>query len=572
MAVSADAFLDQYTPQAAPASAPPEPAPGLSADDYLNQFKPADDGKDKVKGFGTLDAGPSASEKLLTMLNAPFSGLANSGVNAAMGLGQILGGKDNSEKISNAKNILDQQNAEAMTDNTPAKIGFGAGEMAGNAAQFMGAAGPLEAATKGLSAIPKIGETLADYLPQAGAGALTGATQPAQNNDDRISNIEWGAGGGAAGKLAGNILGTQVTDPERATIMQTAKDFNIPVYRSQVAEATGGKPDLTSALGSFLKEIPGTGAGGKISEQTAAFNRAVNSTMGVTGDAVSPETLTAADTKIGQVYDTMKSKYNMVVDKPFLSKLTNIRQDIDDNLVDSQHAAALKQVNNVFKKVVNNASGQKSSGTGTITGEQYQNLRSNISGIMRGQNGSPQMGQLLNTLDAQFAKGMAPGDAAQFQQARGQYRNMLAVAKVVGNAPNEAISPAKLQGAVKNVFGNYAWSGGSDLERLARLGNVLKDNYPNSGTATRNQLWEAAKHVGGPAVTLGLTGAGGYEGEKEGGTFGALAGGAASLALARYGITPYLFSKMSRDPSIAAALMPALGATAPFSLGGGASR
>lgn len=400
------------------------------------------------------------------------------------------------------------------------RIGEGAGEIAGNVGQFM--------------AMPGISSTSAAiaYPANVAAGALLSGAQPVQNESQRGMNALVGGGSALAGRVLGGILGTQVTDPTKQAALKTAEDFNIPVYRSQISDNP-----LVKAGASFEKEIPGSGAKSAIESQVGKFNSAVLGTIGQEGNAVTPEAMKAADEQIGNVYETMKGKYDLNVTPQFENKLLELN-DAAKSLGDQGKEYALSnQVDHVMSKI----------NSGVIDGKTYQGMRSQIGRLLRGPNSSPELGQLQDLLDTHFQAGMTPEDAQVFQTARSQYRNMLSLEKVVANSPNEAISPAKLQGAVKNVFGDYAYSGDGDLQRLSRLGNLLKDSFPNSGTATRNQIYELAKHVAGPAVGVGI-GAG--EGYREGGSGGAIAGALLGFGANKFGITPYLYSKMSANPSL----------------------
>lgn len=517
---------------------------GLMAAQTHNNIVP--DSEEKKKDFPQ-----DAQAPVSTMLNAPFSGLLNSGVNAALGGTQAIAGglnaigvlpdalniggsdygyKAGNQGINDIKSIIDQQNADAMAGNVPAKVMNTGGEIAGNMALFAGTGG-----------------TNPGYAAPIASGMITGGAQPADNQIDRLKNAAISGGAALGGKVLGDIISPQVSDQTKQAALQTAKDFDIPIYRSQVSDSP-----VVKAAASFEKDVPFSGATGKVSDQVSAFNRAVNGTIGQTGDAVTPETLKDADKQIGDIYDKMTGKYNLKVTPDFEDKLLQLN-DSAKFLGDQNKSYALQnQVDNVMSKIRNDQ----------IGGSTYQGIRSQIGGLLRGQNGSPELGQLQDLLDSQFQQGMNVRDLTEFQTARSQYRNMLALEKVVANSPNEPISPAKLQGAVKNVFGNYAYAGGSDLERLARLGNILKDTFPNSGTATRAQLYDIAKHVAGPVIGMGI---GGAEGYHQGGTAGALAGAAGGLALNRMALTPFLYTKMSQNPALIQQLLPEISAAAPFS-------
>lgn len=498
----------------------------------------------------------SSTEKFLNAINSPFSGLENAAVDTAVGgaqgLSRVMGWNNVGDALKKFEQMKNESLNETLNDNPAATAGYVGGDIAGNVGLFNAAAG----ANPG-------------YLKSMAVGTGLGASQPAdKDNTDVLGysvptqavNAGIGGAGALAGKAMGNIFSSQINDPTKLAAVKTAEDFNIPIYRSQVSDVPA-----TRIGASFMKELPGSGAESLIDAQKGSFNNAVLGTIGQQGDAVTPEALNAADKQIGNVYDNMTSKYKMPVTQGFLQKLDNLENDVSSIGDQTKEHALQSQINTVRSKVQNALSGQPSSGQGVIDGQTYQGIRSRIGSLLRSQSGSPELGQLQSLLDDQFQGSMNSADSLIFQQARGQYRNLLALQKVVGNNPNEAISPGKLQGAVKNVFGNYAYGGGSDLERLARLGNLLKDSYPNSGTASRNQLWDLTKHIGATGLALGAGGELGRE-ETNSNPFGVAAGALGALGLSRYGLTPFLYSKMSSNPSAASTALSALGYSAPFSL------
>lgn len=324
--------------------------------------------------------------------------------------------------------------------------------------------------------------------------------------------------------LVGKAASPQVKDQTKIPAMLSAEKFDVPVYRNQLQDK-----GLLKATASLQREIPGSGAAGKIDAQTAAFNRAVNKTIGETGDAVTPERLGTAYDRISKVYDDITNKYNAKIDSGFEKKFFDLLDEGSAIGDTSKEHAFNTMAKNISDKIKN----------GELAGDTYQGIRSQIGRLMRGQTSSPELGQLQNLIDDQFSKSMSLGDRMRFKTARTQYRNMLALEDVVGRNPNAPIQPGMLQGSVKSKFGDYAYGGKSDLEELARLGNLLKDNYPNSGTAQRTAVLKGLKTAG----AIGGAGAIGYAGSENPEETAAGLGGA--LLLSRLGINPLLFQKMS---------------------------
>jgi hypothetical protein len=520
---------------------------------------------------------PASAGNFFDPITIPLAGAANSvadtalgGSQAAAALAHKVGLMPDStytpihEGINDIKQAKDTAAQNMYSENPFGGALYTGGDIAGNAAQYAATSAltPIKAAGTAAEAIPIIGKTLGKYLPSALSGAITSGAQPVQDESERGINAGIGAATSVAGQKIGNVLSTQVTDPAKQAALKTAEEFNIPVYRSQVSDSP-----LVQAAASVEKNIPGSGAGSKLDAQTMAFNKAVNGRLGVDsttldrngdplgahGNIVGPEALDAADHQISQTYNKITGKYNLTANQPFNDALNDIEKDGTENLVDSKASAFKQQINNIRNKIVNAASGAKSAGNGIIPGQIYQNLRSNISGIMRSGNGSPQLGKVLNLLDTQMAKGMTPDDASAFQAVRGQYKNMLVAEKAIKIDPNNPVTPARIAQGARNAFSDYAYGSKSDFAQLGRLGSMLTDKGANtSKTAVHNQFYDVIKHGIAPAIGAGVgAGEGYHEGGIAGGLTGAAVGATSALVGNRFGLAPYLYSKMSANPSIA---------------------
>jgi len=364
-----------------------------------------------------------------------------------------------------------------------------------------------------------------DYKPETTAGRYAQiATE--------VAPLAYGLGGAAkkglehlAEKGAGKLI-----NPENASLLETARQFDIPVFRSQVS-----KSQPTKMVGSFMKDVPLSGAEGRVTEQVEKFNNAVMKTMGG-GGQVTPENLGKTYDRLSGVYEDLTKKYNIPVTKALDDKLLELSEKAQVQLAgDPQKLDAFHKYWNL---TVDNMK------TGKIDGKTYQLVRSGIGRTLRGQNTSPELGQLQNLIDEHFQSAMNPKDAQKFLEARQQYRRMIAVEKVLKTGEKgQGVSPSKLQGAVKQVFGNYAYGGDDPLEKLARLGTILKDTFPQSGTAPRSLANDVAKELAkkGAGAVLGVGGAG------------------VPIAASRYLGTPYLYQDIAKSPAALANITRILG-------------
>lgn len=420
-------------------------------------------------------------------------------------------------------------------------------------------AGPLDI---GLQTIPAV-KNAAEYLGTKAANAVTGkSTQPnyvssppsaiegivkglgldyepkttmgkVAKGATELAPIVGGLGVGAAKKIASSA-GKLVTE-DNASLLDTARKFGIPVFRSQVSDS-----NPTKMAGSLMKDIPFSGTEGKISGQVDAFNNAVMGTMGGKG-SVTPENLGNAYDRISSTYKDLTGKYNIKVTPELDNKLMELAENAKIQLAGNPEK--LKAFNEYWNLTIDNMK------SGEIGGKSYQQIRSGIGNTLRSENTSPELGQLQNLIDDHFQANMPAEDAKRLQEARSQYRNMIAVEKVLKTGEKgHGISPAKLQGAVKQVFGDYAYGGQSDLEQLAQLGTILKDTFPQSGTAPRAAAMSLAKKIAG---TVGAGGAGVAAGASLPATIAGLGGG---MAAGRWGLTPYLYQNIAKNPQALAAI------------------
>lgn len=190
-------------------------------------------------------------------------------------------------------------------------------------------------------------------------------------------------------------------------------------------------------------------------------------------------------------------------------------------------------------------------GSGSMSGEAAKQTISNLGQVARGANSSPQLRQLRSLVNQQWASTMAPEDAQALQTADQQWKNLVALDGPVSRNPNGPISPTAVQAGVKNVSSDYSRDGGGQLGSLSRLGQLMGKNFPDSGTAANEKIMDMLKHVG-TAVAVGGGGAYIADSDKQSAPVRALqdlGGAGAAILAARYGISPYVFSKMSLSPS-----------------------
>lgn len=498
-------------------------------------------------GFGALDV----------YANAPFSGLLNAAVDAGLGGAQIgadildksgLYNNNLSQKISDFKKYKDADISQSMDNNTPAQVMYGGGNLAGNAEEFALLGGNAKLVGSAIDALPSIAQKTVSYAPALLAGGLSSALMPADNEEQRLNNAGFGAGAAGAGQILGNVLSTQIKNPEKLALMASAESNNIPLYRNQLSDSR-----FVKGLAAVLRNVPLSGSSGAKKAQVNAFQNAIGETVGLPAGSINSG-------RLGEAFDNLSNNYNTVKQNPFVGSPAF---DAEIQTLKTQAARGLpkgldqEKTFSHFVNVLDNTPAEAINAEGQVNGDYVKGLISDIRTAGRGSNSSPALNQLGTTINKQWAAGMLPDDAALTELTDQQYRNAISLEGPVGNNPNGPLNPSALQGGVKRVFDNYATGGDSQLENLSRLGQLTKDSFPDSGTAFHEKAFDALKHIAGVTAVGGTGALAGHEADS-GDHLGELGGIAAALAASRYGLSPYVFAKMSTKPSVSQSLAPAL--------------
>jgi hypothetical protein len=144
-----------------------------------------------------------------------------------------------------------------------------------------------------------------------------------------------------------------------------------------------------------------------------------------------------------------------------------------------------------------------------LTGEQYQQFRSDIDRAARGALTDPDrmhaLQRMRGALDDAMERSMTPQDAAAWRDARRQYRNLLVVedaAARAGAGPAMGLpSPAAVRQAVRAQNERQYVRGEGDFADLARAGAAILPEMPQSGTAPRSTtLVGAIRNAPGSAI------------------------------------------------------------------------
>jgi hypothetical protein len=464
--------------------------PALAGDAGYNAY---------VAAQRNLGSGP---ENQMPQYGMPVSGALENASNAIADYANLPTPVTPTEKILSA---IGEGGVSALTG---AGAFRGLGKVAGSlGAEGVAAAGDLLGANAG---------------QQAAAGAIGGGVSQGLNQagvDPRLAAL----GGMVAAPLAVGA-GRRIATPAPSSLtpeqQRLAQVFQSEVGPLSAGQSTGSKwlqyaEDYTSKLplGDLIVANPRAG-------QSEAFTQAALSRAGVDAKAATPTVLDQGFEDIGQKIGDITGKYNGRVDSQFANDLHDINANYGINLSDGQK----KQFSEYVSKLLGN--------NGNFTGENYQKLRSQLGGLIRGQvNAENQqyrgaLQDLQGAFDDLMQRSMGTGpylnapnqaaavnpDIASLKQARQQYANLNVISKALsrsGQSGNAGLlSPQALSSAMKSSVGQRNYSRGvGDMNDLARAGAQFLPTPPSSGTGERNAMLAYGTAINGGATLGGLTGA-----------------------------------------------------------------
>ena len=317
--------------------------------------------------------------------------------------------------------------------------------------------------------------------------------------------------GGVAATLAPGAavsLGRRAITPmpsrltaEQARLVQEAQAEGI---RLPVSALTGS--ERMAQLESVLRRLPFSGGMAQAEAQGTReqFQKAVMARAGETASEVSPATIDRAFGRLGQQFDDLARQTTVPLDAQFAFDIGGIAQNYANRLPSDIRPVVVSRLENLAAKV----------GT-TMSGSEFQNVSSDLRRAARTYQGrDPYAGEALNkmfnALDDAGERSFGPGLRDEWRQTRREYRNLLPIAgaassgtagdRVVGNLPLGAF-----QQAVRAQDPRGYARGRGEMNTLSRIGNLIADKVPDSGTAQRSYLANLLT-LSGAGVTGGLIG------------------------------------------------------------------
>jgi len=401
-------------------------------------------------------------------------GYGRAGMASARGIGQILG------------NATTQDVDEARRLEAPlmATAGGKVGNFLGQANQMM--------------ALPGIGgaSRVMPYINAALQGAGFEAAQDVGSGESRAGKSVAGgllgiAGQGvahSAGALAGRAK--DALNPVVQESIELAKRAKIPLHLSQVTDSKALK-----ATTSALNYLPFSGAQKAGARQQEAFNAALGRSFGEAKTPVlSDEVMKGAKERLSQEFTKLYEGKHLAIAPDTIRRMMEIEKSAMENLPDEAAGVVRKQFDKIIAKAED----------GSLTGEQYQALRTSLGEVVDGSVTGRYVKKLRQELDAAAKSALGPADAQRLTKAHGQWANLrtveAALKQVEGSKGN--VKPAALWALVRK--------GSTDeMRKLAQIGqNVLKDPIPDSGTPIRDLVYRGVGLGGGGAGAASALGAG----------------------------------------------------------------
>jgi hypothetical protein len=468
--------------------------------------------------------------------------------------------KESAEETNRA--VLEDRLRNQEMMNTPAGM---AGYVTGSIGTGLAGGLGLKAAgtATNLARPVAIGEALinpATYKAAATVGGVQGALQPTIEGESKLFNTGSGLALGAAGLSAVNALG-RIAQPTTQNLSQIGKEAVEYLRKAGIpmdaAQTTGSA--LLSRVKAALNDNPLTAGAESVftGKQKEAYTKAVAKTMGSDANAITPDVINKAKSRIGQVYDDVVE--NVSINPALHDKSQNVNS-LYYNLNDIKNEARKVLTDEgQFKSLTANiddivSAAQKNNGQ--ISGSQYKNIKSILDKISMGTDPSKadlrvyarEVRDSLNEALTLSADKAGRSDLVEkLKVANKQWGNMRKIEDVALKSEVGDVSPSLLYNSLTSKSKRHAfYADDPELAKLAQAGKIiLPSKTPNSGTVARLAAQAAPAALGSGAYGL-------YEGDIAGAAKGAALGyalpKAAQVAINNPALARYLEQGVQNVP------------------------
>lgn len=412
----------------------------------------------------------------------------------------------------NARTLMEMSGAiRPGNDEAPARIVRRVGrEFGRNVVPAMGAG------ARAAQPIRTIASELATTLGSGTGAAIANEMAPGNVGAEVAGQL---LGGGVS--AIGNTLGRKIITPLPADAERLAAAESL---KRKGVDLSAGQKTGSKGLQYAESELGGGAAQALTERQAQQFTSAALKEAGVSAPKATPEVIDQAFKDIGNDFDNLVSGTTIVADRQLGSELRSIQDDFNDLTGDAVRPKAVeKRINDIVAKI--------QQGGGTMSGDTYKAMRSEIDGLAK-QSSNPELknalGDIRTALDDAVERSLQSSNSplvGEWRDVRKRYHNLMIVTDAVARSTGEnalgIITPANLRSAAALSVGKKTYArGNSDLGELGREGSATMTPLPQSGTAPRQAVRNLS--MGVPAVLGAAAGApGGIIGSALGAAVGA---------------------------------------------------
>jgi hypothetical protein len=316
-------------------------------------------------------------------------------------------------------------------------------------------------------------------------------------------------------RLAGAVLAPasvgalqKVVSPMAGQI-SPARQQAVETLRSEGIQPTAGQVVGGTAAEKQLFREAATAAGRAKSDQALGdFTAAVMKRVGSSAQRATPDALEEAATRIGGVFNDVVEGVGVLPSRDNLISMNNALKAYKELAPKASAAPIFKNV----QKALNQAavSGQP------ISADIVKTWRSTMSKLTKSSDAAMReaaiesLEAIDDAINASLIAARKPEAIAQLREARGQYRNLLAIEDAAKRADVEGVlSPLQLRSALITQGRRRYVQGKGDLGPITRAASDVLKPLPNSGTQQRlsaGQMLPSA--AGGTGAGLGAAGLG----------------------------------------------------------------
>lgn len=350
-----------------------------------------------------------------------------------------------------------------------------------------------------------IGNTLAPAVASEAAGQMTEGTAA-----EPLARIGGAMVGGRLANLPARAYTPAPATPERLRQVQMLDNSGVTAL---TAGQRTGNVNLRYAEDAAMN-TPWSGARAADMKQAQGeqFTRAALQRAGVNADNVSGPVMDQAFRDIGQRFDQLTAATSARLQRADQMRLDNAVRDYNRITPPSQRVPAIEAIVADIRSHAGNP----------IPGPVYARYRSMMESNARALQArdpiaADALRDIRTTLDDAAERAMPAQLRGDWQEVRRHYRNLLVIEKAAATngATEGVLTPSSLLNATKQVQGKRAYvRGQGDFADLARAGQTVLRELPNSGTAQRQAAMQLGQMAAGGA--LGAFGYGGPEGAAAG--------------------------------------------------------